>query len=196
MIADTTPAEAVRTFRETLFQGGLSAQPHDPNNPDATPAMTHGEHMASNATGRVSITNVTFEHPGKLVGRTWLLPDEALTIRIGYTAKEPTDDLLVGIAVHDQEGNLLFGTNTKLLDVKVPPANGAGEMSFDFGRVPLLDGTYLVTLALQTIDEGTVYDWREQQFSFSVLNPEQSVGLVALPVEATFADGEVQRVDS
>ena len=63
-------------------------------------------------------------------------------------------------------------------------------MTFEFDRVPLLDGTYLVTLALETIDEGTVYDWREQQYSFSVLNPEQSVGLVALPVKVKFADGE------
>ena len=45
-------------------------------------------------------------------------------------------------------------------------------MTFDFDRVPFLDGTYLVTLAIQTIDEGTVYDWREQQYSFAVMNPE------------------------
>ena len=45
----------------------------------------------------------------------------------------------------------------------MPPADGDGEMSFEFHRVPLLDGTYLVTLAIQTVDEGTVYDWREQQ---------------------------------
>ncbi len=91
MIANTTSAEAVRTFRETLFHGGLAAQPHDPNSLDATPAMSHGELMASNATGRVKITRVAIEHPGKLVGRTWLLPDEALTIRVGYTAaRSPT----------------------------------------------------------------------------------------------------------
>ena len=69
-------------------------------------------------------------------------------------------------------------------------------MTFDFERVPLLDGTYLVTLAIQSTDEGTVYDWREQQYQFSVMNPRASVGLVALPVEVTFADGEVHRVDS
>ncbi len=78
----------------------------------------------------------------------------------------------------------------------MPVASGDGEMTFEFDRVPLLDGTYLVTLALETIDEGTVYDWREQQYSFSVLNPEQSVGLVALPVKVKFADDEKQRVDS
>ena len=45
------------------------------------------------------------------------------------------------------------------------PADGDGEMTFEFHRVPLLDGTYLVTLAIQSSDEGTVYDWREQQAS-------------------------------
>ena len=50
----------------------------------------------------------------RCVGRTWLLPDEAMTIRVAYHADEPTDDLLFGIAIHDEEGNTSFGTNTKI----------------------------------------------------------------------------------
>jgi len=185
MVADTPPAEAVRTFRESLFQGGLAAD-SSPAESEPTAAMSHGERMASTATGRVRITEVTIEHPGGLVGRTWLLPDEAMTIRVSFEAREFTDDLLVGISIHDMEGNLLFGTNTRLLDVPVPDAYGAGEVAFEFDRVPLLDGTYLVSLALQTVDEGTVYDWREQQYAFSVINPGRSGGLVALDVNVAF----------
>jgi hypothetical protein len=194
MIADTTAAEAVRTFRETLFHGGLAADPNDPDH--STTSMSHGERMATSATGRVVITNVTMEHPGRLVGRNWLLPDEALAIRVEYEAREPTEDLLIGLAIHDQEGNLLFGANTKTLGVAVPVAQGTCEVTFDLNRVPLLDGTYLVTLALQTSDEGTVYDWREQQYSFSVMNPDQSVGRVALPVRVVFHDPEPNAVES
>ena len=36
-----------------------------------------------------------------------------MTIRVGYHADEPTDDLLFGIAIHDEEGNNIFGTNTQ-----------------------------------------------------------------------------------
>jgi len=60
-------------------------------------------------------------------------------------------------------------------------------MSFEFHRVPLLDGTYLVTLAIQSRDEGTVYDWREQQASFEVMNPSRTSGLVSFPIDVHFA---------
>ena len=47
-------------------------------------------------------------------------------------------------------------------------------MTFDFEHIPLLDGTYLVTLAIQSTDEGTVYDWSDQQYQFSVMNPART----------------------
>jgi len=49
----------------------------------------------------------------------------------------------------------------------------------------LLDGTYLVTLAIQSTDEGTVHDWSDQQYQFSVMNPARTAGLVSLPLGAT-----------
>ena len=38
----------------------------------------------------------------------------AMSIHVSYHADEPTDDLLFGIAIHDEDGNDIFGTNTKL----------------------------------------------------------------------------------
>jgi hypothetical protein len=114
---------------------------------------------------------------------------------VSYHAYEPTDDLLFGIAIHDQEGNNIFGANTKLIDVPVPVADGDGEVTFDFEHIPLLDGTYLVTLAIQTTDEGTVYDWRDQQYQFSVMNPARTAGIVALPLTVRFGAPVAERVE-
>jgi hypothetical protein len=46
-----------------------------------------------------------------------------------------------------------------------------------------------------TTDEGTVYDWREQQFEFSVMNPSRVAGMVSLPVTITFPSNELHRVE-
>ena len=187
LIIDAAPGEAVRVFRESLHGGelnesaeGLELDGDEAADGDATAASREVTH-------RVRITQVAVEHPGS-TERNWLLPDEPMTIRLGYHATERTDDILFGILIHDQDGNQLFGTNTRLLGIDVPPADGDGEMSFEFHRVPLLDGTYLVTLAIQSVDEGTVYDWREQQTSFEVMNPSQTSGLVSFPLDVKFVD--------
>jgi ABC-2 type transport system ATP-binding protein len=205
LVADAPPGEAIRTFRETLQHSGLAdptmeaveaadaAAAADADEPGEH--VTHGHRMAASATHRVKITNVVIEHPGALVGRQWLLPDEAMSIHVSYHADEPTDDLLFGIAIYDQEGNNIFGANTKLIEVPVPMADGDGDVTFDFEHIPLLDGTYLVTLAIQTTDEGTVYDWRDQQYQFSVMNPARTVGLVSLPLVVRFGAPVAERVE-
>ena len=206
LVADAPPGEAIRTFRESLQHSGLA----DPTMEaveaaDAAAAETaaaetgehtpHGHVMAASATHHVKITNVAIEHPGALVGRQWLLPNEAMSIHVSYHADEPTDDLLFGIAIHDEEGNNIFGANTKVIDVPVPVADGDGAVTFDFEHVPLLDGTYLVTLAIQSSDEGTVYDWRDQQYQFSVMNPARTQGLVSLPLEVRFGVPYAEHVE-
>ena len=82
------------------------------------------------------------------------------------------------------------------MGVKVPVADGEGQMTFDFEHIPLLDGTYLVTLAIQSTDEGTVHDWREQQFQFSVMNPARTAGLVSLPLKVRFGTPFADRLES
>jgi hypothetical protein len=136
---------------------------------------------------KVRITDVVFEHTGLAEGRTYLLPHEPLEIRVLYDAEDLIEDVMFGIAIYDLKGNNLFGANTKTLGLDVPPAHGTGEIRFFFADVPLLDGTYLVTLAIQTRDEGVVYDWQEQQWQFEVMNPDRTAGIVAMPLTVQMA---------
>ncbi len=207
MVIDAAPGEAVRVFRESLRGGELNeteAFVDDEETLDAegaeSPVEGEGEgggegedeDATPKATYRVHITGVEIDHPGRLRDHKALLPDEAMTIRVRYHATERTDDILFGIAIYDESGNYLYGTNTAILGVDVPPADGDGEMAFEFQRVPLLDGTYLVTLAIQSMDEGTVYDWREQTASFSVMNPSRTNGIVSFPIDVKFGESATE----
>ncbi|HEV7523683.1 MAG TPA: ABC transporter ATP-binding protein [Acidimicrobiia bacterium] len=186
MVIDAAPGEAVRVFRESLHGGELN------ETADAAVVEEPVDDAASSTerevTYRVRITDAEIDHPGRFLDREWLLPDEAMSVRIKYHATERTSDILFGIAIHDENGNHLFGTNTSILGVDVPPAVGDGEMAFEFPRVPLLDGTYFVTIAVQTVDEGTVYDWWEQHLKFSVMNPARTQGLVSFPIDVKFGE--------
>jgi hypothetical protein len=130
---------------------------------------------------QVRFDYVAVDHPHH-DEREHLLPGEPLTIKAGWTASQPTDEVVFAITVFDREGHELYGASTEVLDVVVPTLEGSGEVVFEFESVPLLDGTYPFSIVARSLDEGTTYDRRDDQDRFSVMNPDRRVGVVALPL--------------
>lgn len=191
IVANAPAGEAVRVFREHLLTGGGGlAGEHAPG---------LGEPGVEGATGtrrernlHVRITSVDVEHPA-MAEREYLLPGEPLTIRVNYTAEHSVADVIAGVAIYDVEGKEIFGANTDILGAEIGPLEGSGEVVFEFESLPLLDGTFLLTIGLHNHDGGVVYDWHEQQHQFQVLNPGRTVGLVdlAVRVKASAVKGDV-----
>jgi ABC-2 type transport system ATP-binding protein len=190
-----TPGEAVRSFREHLLRRQSYSEPDELHEIVGLTEETQGAaEQPPTADGEVvrhgqrdadlQITYVRFEHPHDSE-RSYILPQEPLTIRIGYRAKRRIEDVLPGINVYDNLGRVVFGANSRWFPADIVVEPGDGEFVFELESVPLLDGTYPVTVGLVTNDEGTVYDWQEQQYSFSVMNPTLNGGLMIVPTRVT-----------
>lgn len=178
MVAEGAPGIAIRSFREHLLTKGLPEPEVDTAAPEVE--LTHGESQVAKATRTLRVTDVRLTHAHDSE-RVYLLPGEALDVRIAYETNGRVDDVVVGISVHDVEGRVVLGWNTDLLETPVAPLDGLGEITFSFPNIPLLDGDYLVSIGAHTIDGGTVYDWHDQQYRFEVMNPTKGVGLVWAP---------------
>lgn len=170
--------EAVRVLREHMLPGASAAAPD-----------THGE-RAPAAASPVHIAGVTLDHPGA-GERAYMLPRESLSVRIAYVADQPTDDLSVSFAIHDNAGRLLFGITTHALGIATPTLSGRGEIVLTVPSVPFLDGEYPITLGITSTDGGTVYDWREQQDRFEVMNPGAADGSVDVALTVEVRDGSI-----
>jgi lipopolysaccharide transport system ATP-binding protein len=111
---------------------------------------------------------------------------------VSYGAVERLEDVVFGLAVHDLEGKLVFASNTEIMGTPLGTVEGPGEVVFATDHVPLLDGTYLLTIGVHSHDEGVVYDWHEQRHQFEVMNPTRTSGEVELGmrVSVTQASGE------
>ena len=187
LVAVGTPGEAVRSYREHLLQNErygeadeLAPLVDEPAAVDMPVEVDDG--LSAQERKRnflLRITGVQIEHPGA-GERPYLLPGEPLAIHISYDAVERIDDIVFGIAIHDVEGRLVFGSNTDFLGVPVEAVEGRGRVTFETEATPLLDGTYLITVGVHSQDEGTVYDWQEQRHQFEVMNPARTAGLVHL----------------
>ena len=194
LVAVGPPGEAIRSFREHLLarsrlhEAEHLAPAEAPPAPAPEPETGAVSSQTAKANRAVRITGVRIDHPGA-GERSYLLPGQALAVVVAYEADGRVDDVVFGIAVHDVEGRLVFGTNTDFLGVEVGPLEGAGEVAFATDAVPLLDGTYVLTLGIHSHDEGTVYDWLDGRHQFEVMNPGRTVGQVHMDVRVRATRG-------
>jgi homopolymeric O-antigen transport system ATP-binding protein len=174
------PGEAVLAFRDTLLQRGLD------------PLAEAGITAEWGTTKQVRIVGAQIVYADPTAGHA--LPDEPVKVRLEYDAPERVDDVAFAINIHDQNGNLLVGTNSDLLGLDIPSVRGRGEVIFNLERVPLLDGVYVVSLGVHSHDAGTSYDHRDQKDFIEVLNTTKTVGLVHFPmhVEISSASHDTQ----
>ena len=172
MVIDADPGIAVRAFRETLLERDDVATEADAE------ADAEGSESERRRTLKIRITDVVVDYPDP--SRRHLLPGESLAVRVRYQAAEAVDEAVFGVAVYDIKGDNIFGTNTELLDLAVTVPTGDGEVAFCFDSVPLLDGTYFLTIGIHHPGGDPVFDWVEQRHTFEVVNPGRTDGLVDL----------------
>lgn len=199
LVALDNPGEAIRSYREHLLQrrahideeheawlsaGEKAVETKEISEQDAIELLPYGEKQEKRRSLDLAISDVTIAFP-KQVERPYLLPGEPLAIRIAYQTAIPISDVTIGIAIHDMEGRVIYGANTDLLGVDLGVLSGSGVVEFAVADVPLLDGDYPITVGAVTHDGAKVYDWHDQRYHFSVMNPGRADGLVNMPFDVT-----------
>lgn len=176
------PGEAIRTLRETLARRGIAllAEDEDVTAPAPEPQWS-GPPSATVPAVQIDrplmITKVRLEYPDP--DARYLLPNQPMRIRIDYVAPQRIDDICFAFEIQDLRHNVVFGVDTQTLEQPIHAVDGVGAVCFDLPRVPLLDGTFLVSVVATTRNGGTVYDGRDLRDRFEVMQPGRQRGTVA-----------------
>jgi hypothetical protein len=113
----------------------------------------------------------TVECRGVQSGSREIKSGENLAIAVEFEARRALEDMTIGIAVRDKQGNLVYGTNTRLMGMAVPVPH-AGVFRGEFRlEARLGPGEYGVTIALHrgvSHDEGC-YHWLDRASNFEVV---------------------------
>ena len=166
MIGYAPAAEAVALYHEHLLSLGPES------------AITASEPVPEVPVYRpVAITAVDVEHPGT-GSRDYMLPGEPLTVHVGFEAMEPVTDMVIGVEIHDQVNEMVYASDTQILDQRIDIPTGGGRADLTFDHIPFLDGGYNVAIELKN-GLGIVFDRREM-VAFKVMNPGRFAGSVAL----------------
>lgn len=131
--------------------------------------------------GRVRITQVhLLDGAGK--EKQAFRVGEPLTIEMHYRAEERVEQPVFGLAIHRADGVHVAGPNTRFGGQKIAWIDGEGVVRYRLHRLPLLEGTYWLSLAVHNWEDTEMFDYYDRLHGFRIVPREsgQRYGLLAL----------------
>jgi ABC-type polysaccharide/polyol phosphate transport system ATPase subunit len=104
------------------------------------------------------------------------VPGERVTIALDVTVPSAVTDFVFGIGVFTADGVSVYGTNTHLEDYVPARALGPGVVRLHLDDLRLVEGTYLLDVAVHRRD-GTPYDYHRGLYSFRMKSRIKDVGV-------------------
>jgi ABC-2 type transport system ATP-binding protein len=117
------------------------------------------------------------------VGSDTFSPGDEMVIQMDLRATTPVEDPVISFALHDENNNFVFGTNSDWRQVRIPVFQGKYRLQFILKSLPFVEGRYFVTLGVHSRDSRRVFHLQEQRYSFHVTKGEENPGAVFIPVE-------------
>jgi lipopolysaccharide transport system ATP-binding protein len=151
------------------------------------PAAAHGYREGRWGSREVEIISVRLlDDRGKV--RHVYVPGESLTVALRVRAAREVQDFVFGVGLFTADGVQVYGTNTHLEEYVPRTALGEGEVTLGLRDLRLVEGTYLLDVAVHRRD-GTPYDYLRGLHSFRVKSRVKDVGVYRPPHSWSFAGG-------
>jgi lipopolysaccharide transport system ATP-binding protein len=128
---------------------------------------------------------VRIEEVCLLNGRTEVTQEfetsEPLVVQMRYAAGRRIDHPVFGLAIHRSDGTHITGPNTRFADVDLPFIDGTGVVTYTVPRLPLLEGTYSLSVSVHDREDTKGFDYHDRAYPFRVLPSRgERYGLVTL----------------
>ncbi|MCX7680604.1 MAG: ABC transporter ATP-binding protein [Anaerolineae bacterium] len=147
---------------EWIWDGPATALPKAPY--AQAISKTSGRRWGS---GDVEITAVSFFDAAGMERRVFE-SGEAWGVRLYYHAPRRVERPVFGMAIHRNDGVHVCGPNTYFYGLEIPFVEGEGAISYRVPALPLLEGTYLVSVSSHNEADTVMYDFHDRLYPFKV----------------------------
>jgi hypothetical protein len=115
---------------------------------------------------------------------------ESLTVEMHYQTENRVERPVFGLAIHRGDGVHVTGPNTRFSGHDIPYIEGEGTVRYTIPPLPLMEGTYAVSVSVHNWEDTQGFDYHDRLYSFRVLPSEgERYGVVALNGEWSFSEG-------
>lgn len=106
---------------------------------------------------------------------------EPLVVEMHYQAEEKVNNPVFGLAIHRRDGLHVTGPNTRFARDQIPAVDGKGVVRYRVESVPLLEGSYRLSVAAHDWAGKEMYDYHDRLYRFRVSHTEgERHGVVTL----------------
>ena len=135
---------------------------------DSHDAVTTREEFGSRwGSGELQIASVDLtDGDGQVVQHLRTL--DPFTVRVNLTAHAPVQDSVLVAKIDQLGGHTVWQSSTRRNGVSIGLIKDAASVQLKFPALPLLEGTYELTLGITNQTEVQPYDWWERRIRFDV----------------------------
>lgn len=174
IVAEGTAVEITEEYNRRLAgRGRLDTGPE---------ASAEVEAAESWGTGRVQIRDFRMIGPDGPTNR--LSSGEPARVELDVVPQESVDTPVFGVELHGPGGVLLFSATTRAAGLTVGALDTPRTVSFSIPRLPLLEGSFALSLSAKSADESEIYHHIPFCVEFAVF--QQSSGSGPLLVEGSW----------
>ena len=119
--------------------------------------------------GEVKITRVRVLNGARQEQYVFATGDQ-VTIQVRYHAAERVENPVFGLALHRSDGLHITGPNTQFGELDISMVEGEGCIEYTVPQLPLLPGSYQISVAIHNASDTRMFDYHERLYTFSV-NP-------------------------
>lgn len=148
-------------------------------------------------TGEASIVQVQFLN-GEGKPQASFETGAPLTIRLCFVAHQKIEKPQFGLSLHHPSGFHINGPNTASSGFDIDAIEGSGHIDYSVESLPLLEGTYLVSVSLMDQEGIGMYDYHHQAHTLHVHRSDavkDKYGSVIIPATWTMGPPHNSRTD-
>ena len=118
---------------------------------------------------------------------------ESLAVKMRYHAERRVERPVFGLGIHRLDGTHISGPNTHFAGLDIPAIEGEGDVLYRVDHLPLMEGTYLLSVSAVNQTDTVTYDYHDRLYTFRVRQAGRGerYGLVSLSGEWEWKDGEM-----
>lgn len=108
---------------------------------------------------------------------------EPVTIRMHYVVHQPVTGPVFGVGLYHESGIWLTGPNTRFDGLEMNELHGSGYVDYHIPDLPLLNGRYLLSVAVYDASMLHPYDHHERRYRLVVQGAglREHYGIIAVP---------------